>query len=48
MDLDVEFREEMFIRGVLRLGFGDVDGLPFDEGELALSESRAYGASYGG
>lgn len=48
MDLDAEFREEMFVRAVLRLGLGNVDGLAIDEGELALSESRAYGASYGG
>jgi hypothetical protein len=47
MDLDAELGEEMFVGGVLRLGFGDVDGLAIDEGEFAIGESGAYGAGDG-
>jgi len=46
--VDAKFREEMFVCGVLRLGFGDVNGLAFDEGEFAGGESGAYGARDGG
>jgi hypothetical protein len=48
MDVDAEFREEMFVGGVLGLSLDEIDGLAFDESKLALSESGAYGASYGG
>jgi hypothetical protein len=47
MDVDAEFPKEMFVGSVLRLGFREVDWLALDEGELALGESGAYGASYG-
>jgi hypothetical protein len=48
MDSDAQFCEEMFVGSVLRLSFGDVDGLAIDEGEFAVGEAGAYGASYGG
>jgi hypothetical protein len=32
MDADAEFGEEMFVGGVLLLGFAQVDRLAFDEG----------------
>ena len=38
----------MFVRGVLGLGFREVDGLAFDEGELAGGDGGAYGAGDGG
>ena len=46
--MDVEIGEEMLVCGVLGLSFDEIDGVAFDEGEFALSESGAYGASYGG
>jgi hypothetical protein len=48
VDVYAELREEAFVSGVLLLGFREVDGLAFDEGELALGESGTYCASYGG
>jgi hypothetical protein len=47
VDVDAEFGEEMFVGGVLGLGFGDVDGLAVDESELATGESGADGAGDG-
>ena len=47
MDFDTEFGEEMFVGGVLRFGFGDIDGLTIDEGEFATHEAGAYGAGNG-
>jgi len=38
----------MFVGGVLGLSSREVDGLAFDEGKLAVGESGAYGAGYGG
>ncbi len=40
VDVDAQFREEMFVSGVLGLGFGDVDGLAIDEGEFAVERGR--------
>ena len=48
MDVDAEFGEEMFVGGVLLLGFGDVDGLAIDEGEFAIGEGGADGAGDSG
>ena len=48
VDVNAEFREEMFVRGVLGLGFGEVDGLAINEGEFAAGEGGAYGAGDGG
>ena len=48
MDVDAEFGEEMFVGGVLRLGFGDVDGLAIDEGEFAIGQGGADGTRDGG
>ena len=48
VNVDAEFREEMFVDGVLALGLGDVDGFAFDKSEFAVGEGGAYGASYGG
>jgi hypothetical protein len=48
VDVDSEFRQQMFVSRVLGLGLRHVDGLAFNECELALSEGRAYGASDGG
>jgi hypothetical protein len=48
VDVNAQFREEVFVSGVLGLGFGDVDGLAIDEGEFAAGEGGAYGASDGG
>jgi hypothetical protein len=48
MDMDPELRQEMFVGSVLLLRPGEVNGLAFDEGEFAIGEGRAYGASNGG
>jgi hypothetical protein len=48
MNADAEFREEMLVGGVLGLSLDEIDRLAFDESKLTLSESGAYGASYGG
>jgi len=47
-DFGTKFFEEEFVVVVLRLGFGQVDGLAVDEGQFAVDDGGAYGSGYGG